>query len=207
MTPRRCAGCFTIIEPRSNRLYHNDACKQRAYRQRSRRNGKGGESVTAKGPVPCLIRGTNGMLIAEVARLGYLGGPEDMVLDVTPGREKWWTRHKPTNLVSREGVDFTHLPDADDSIPVVCYDPPYITTGNRDTSTIGDFYDRYGLGDIKGWQAGRELYDAGLAECARVLRPRGLSPGEVHGLRGEWRQALELSPRCRHRRSPGVGVG
>lgn len=125
------------------------------------------------GPVPSVIRGTNGALLAAVARLGYCGGPGDAVLDVTPGREKWWTRYRPPGLVTRPGVDFTNLPDPDNTFPVIAFDPPYISTGNRATSSIDDFYNRYGLGDHKGWQAIRDLICIGVAECARVLKPDG----------------------------------
>jgi hypothetical protein len=124
-----------------------------------------------------VIRGSNGVLIATVARLGYLGGPDDPVLDVTYGRGLWWTRYRPPELVTHDlaldGVDFRHLPEADASVPVLCFDPPYISTGSRETSTTDDLYDRFGLGELKGWQAIRRLIDAGLAESARVLAPGG----------------------------------
>lgn len=61
----------------------------------------------------------------------------------------------------------------DNSVPVVCFDPPYISTGSKDTSSVEAFYDRYGLGDHRGWKAIRQLIDDGLAECARILAPRG----------------------------------
>jgi hypothetical protein len=175
---RRCAGCFAIIDGRSDRLYCSDGCRQRAYRQRHRAvTKKGDRTVTARGPVPSVVRGTNGVLIAHAARLGYLGGPDDVVLDVTYGRGKWWTRYRPKNLIAHDlaldGVDFRHLPEADNSVRVVCFDPPYITTGKREMSTVDHLYARYGLGEMKGWQAGRALIDAGLADCARVQEPGG----------------------------------
>jgi hypothetical protein len=173
---RRCAGCTAIIsQGRSDRLYCTPACKQRAHR--ASRNEKGAKTVTAKGPVPSVIRGTNGVLIAQAARLGYLGGPNDTVLDVTYGRGKWWTRYRPTNLLFHDlavdGVDFRQLPEPDNSVQVVCFDPPYITTGNRATSTRDDLYARYGLGDMKGWQTCRDLIAQGIKECARVVAPNG----------------------------------
>lgn len=130
------------------------------------------------GPVESVIRTrSNGALIAKVAQLGYLGDPDDVVLDTTYGRGLWWTRYRPTNLIAHDieldGVDFRDLPEDTESIPVVCYDPPYISTGNRETSSVDNLYDRYGLGDLKGWRAIRELMDDGLQECWRVLRPAG----------------------------------
>jgi len=63
---------------------------------------------------------------------------------------------------------------------VVVFDPPYISTGNRATSTLDkdasgsvDFYNRYGLGELKGWQKVFEDIRGGVRECARVLAPKG----------------------------------
>lgn len=136
------------------------------------------EGVTVSGSVPSVIRGSNGVLIARVARLGYLGGPESAVLDVTYGEGSFWTRYRPANLTAHDlykgdGVSFLALPESDDSIPVVVFDPPYISTGNRETSSVDDLYHRFGLGDLKGWRQIRRQLELGFAECARVLAPRG----------------------------------
>ncbi len=169
VTKRRCAGCSTVIsEGRSDKVYCSQACKKRVYRWAE----AGTKNVPASRSVSSLIRGSNGALIARVARLGYLGEPDDIVLDVTYGRGLWWTRYRPARLI--EGVgDFRDRPEVDDSVQVVCFDPPYISTGNRSTSSIDDFYDRYGLGEVNGWQKIRQLIDDGLAECARILATRG----------------------------------
>ena len=137
---------------------------------RRRRNAN--EVLADSGPIPSVIRGSNGVLIATVARLGYLGEPSSRVLDVTYGRGLWWTRYRPANLIAGTG-DFRLRPEADDSVEVVCFDPPYISTGSRDTSSVDDLYDRFGLGDAKGWRAIRQLIDDGLNECARLLAPSG----------------------------------
>jgi hypothetical protein len=107
-----------------------------------------------------------------VAQLGYLGDLDATVLDLTYGRGFWWTRYRPTWLLT-EVDDFTATGINDDAVGVVCFDPPYISTGSRETSSIDHFYARYGLGELKGWRAVRQLIDDGLAECARVLVPRG----------------------------------
>jgi len=112
------------------------------------------------------------MLIVAVAQLGYLGDPDGTVLDLTYGRGLWWTRYRPRRLIAGEG-DFRDRPEADGSVPVITFDPPYISTGNRETSSVDDLYDRYGLGDLKGWRAVRRLIDDGLVECARILAPGG----------------------------------
>lgn len=167
-TKRRCAGCNRVIDGRPNRRYCSEACKKRGKRERE----KGTKNVPLSSPVPSVIRGSNGVLIATVARLGYLGEPGQVVLDTTYGRGLWWTRYRPANLVILDG-DFRDMDYDTESIPVVCYDPPYISTGNRDTSSVDSLYDRYGLGDLKGWRAIRELIDDGLQECWRVLRSKG----------------------------------
>jgi hypothetical protein len=128
-----------------------------------------------------VFEGSNGKLIATVARLGYLGTPTDTVFDVTYGRGSFWTVRRPPNLVTNDlftpGVDmradFRQLPLPHGSVRVLVFDPPYISTGNRETSSVDDFYDRFGLGEAKGWKAIRRDIDFGLAECARVLAPGG----------------------------------
>jgi hypothetical protein len=121
------------------------------------------------------------VLIATVARLGYLGAPDSSVLDVTYGRGSFWTRYRPTGLLTNDmhtrhvdmRADFREMPLRDISVPVITFDPPYISTGNRETSSVDDLYDRFGLGNLNGWRAIRRQIDLGLGECARVLAPRG----------------------------------
>jgi hypothetical protein len=165
MGKRRCAGCHRVIDGRPNKRYCSPRCELRAWRNPFK-------NASDSGPVPSVVRGSNGVLIATVARLGYLGRPGDTVLDVTYGRGLWWTRYRPAVLIAGAG-DFRDRPEVDKSVPVVCFDPPYISTGSRATSSVDDLYDRYGLGELKGWRATRELIDAGLSECARVLAPGG----------------------------------
>jgi hypothetical protein len=172
---RRCAGCTAVIDGRPNKLYCSQTCRRAGQKRRQR----GDDLSPVSGFVPSVIRGSNGKLIAAVARLGYLGDfIEDDVLDVTYGRGSWWTHYRPVRLAAHDlhtldGVDFRHLPEADGSRRVVCYDPPYISTGNRETTSVDDLYDRFGLGKLNGWRSIRKLINDGLAECARVLAPKG----------------------------------
>ena len=116
------------------------------------------------GPLLASVQGgTNADLIAAIAPL-YLTGS---VLDVTYGEGKWWTRYQPAeftahDLYKLDGVDFRHLPEPDDSVDVVCFDPPYIPAGGGSTTrdTRG-FRGRFGLLDVYRSQA--EL-DALIAE-------------------------------------------
>jgi len=124
--------------------------------------------------LPSVFQGTNAELMAAVAPF-YLTGS---VCDVTYGEGKWWDRFTPDPFVAHDlykgdGVDFTALPEADDTYDTVCFDPPYIPQGGYDTSTARPFADRFGLtsrsrADL--WA----LIDAGMVECARVLQPEGL---------------------------------
>lgn len=118
----------------------------------------------------------NAALIADVAKL-YIG-PDDVVLDPTYGRGNWWKTFTPARLIThdirQDGVDFRALPEADDTIDVVAFDPPYVCTGGRDTSTIADFNDRFGLHETpRTPDALADMIATGIKEAARVLRMRG----------------------------------
>lgn len=120
-----------------------------------------------------VLGGSNADLIAAVAPL-YLEGRT--VLDVTYGRGLWWKRYRPAELTHHDidpakgdGVDFRNLPEADSSVDVVCFDPPYIPQGGYDTSTVPAFTGGFGL-RYTSRRALWELFDGGLAEAARVAR-------------------------------------
>lgn len=119
---------------------------------------------------------TNGEMIAEVARL-YMTAPGTVVLDPSWGEGKWWTDFKPEHFIAHDkfkldGVDWCALPEADDTIDVVAWDPEYISPGGRDTSTIEEFNEAYGLNVAP---ATPKLLHAemlaGIHEFFRVLRP------------------------------------
>ena len=117
---------------------------------------------------------TNGALIADVARLGYLDGH---VLDVTHGLGRFWTEWRPTRLTAidldpakstslAEGADFRHLPYENASFDSVVIDPPYRFTGTADQSFDG----AYGLKPAVRWQDRMQLIVDGVIECCRVSR-------------------------------------
>lgn len=122
---------------------------------------------------------SNAELIARgVVPLGFLR-PEDRVLDPTFGNGVWWKEWAPLELLhhdlDQDGVDFRSLPHGDGSFDVVAFDPPYVCTGGRETSTIGDFNDRYGLRNApRTPEALAEMNERGLEECWRVVKRGGL---------------------------------
>jgi len=125
---------------------------------------------------------TNGPLLAAAATLWIK--PDDHVIDVTYGRGNFWTHYRPRHFVAHDlhtidHVDFRQLPEADQSVDVVVFDPPYISMGGRDTSTIGqngggDLVAAFGLYDAPKSPAElAELIAAGIKEALRVLKPKG----------------------------------
>lgn len=164
---------------------------------------------------------TNADLIADCARLGYLDASW-RTLDPTYGRGRWWTAWRPDELVAHDlrtdGVDFRRLPEPDGSFDAAVFDPPYVCTGGRSTSTIGEFNDAYGLTDAPRTPAGlQEMNNAGLAELVRVLGPRRyllvkskdyvwsgrLFIGTHHTITEGLRLGLELVDRFEHIGRPG----
>lgn len=139
-----------------------------------------GPSLIADGvpPITAAVRcRTNAELIADHVHPLYR---LDDVLDVTYGRGKWWTKHRPARLVAHDiatdGIDFRRLPEPSRSQVCVAFDPPYVPIGGRTTSTIDDFTDRYGLIDAPTTpEKLRALIRDGLTEIGRVLAPKGLA--------------------------------
>ena len=120
---------------------------------------------------------TNGDLIADVAKLGYLDGD---VLDVTFGVGTFWKQWVPASLVACDlnaakspigyPVDFTNLPrDFQGQFDAVVIDPPYKLNG-RPTSTSDE---RYGVEEYTPWRDRITLMREGMVECYRALRPKG----------------------------------
>jgi hypothetical protein len=130
--------------------------------------------------LPSVFQGSNADLLAAVAPF-YLTGS---VCDVTYGEGKWWDRFKPTEFVAHDkfkgdGVDFTALPEADNTYDTVCFDPPYVISGGESSASLADdFQGRFGIGS-KNLGAGdcptiahqfERLLREGLSEAGRVSR-------------------------------------
>lgn len=112
---------------------------------------------------------TNGKLIFDVQKLGYLPEP---VLDATYGEGKFWTEFRPQSLTTNDlykpadlNCDFRTLPLKDRSFQTVVYDPPFKLSG---APALGEFDDRYGINKKIPWQEKVVTILEGAVECARV---------------------------------------
>lgn len=118
---------------------------------------------------------TNGDLIADIARLGYLT-KEGATLDVTYGEGTFWTVFRPDVLVGTDidpeksdklvgPVDFTDQPWDDASFDNVVFDPDYKLNGRPDPKIDK----RYGVHVRTNRVTRLGKIEAGVHECARVL--------------------------------------
>lgn len=124
---------------------------------------------------------TNADLIRACISLGYINAGES-VLDPTYGKGTWWkgthieemcefTKHD----LKLDGVDFRRLPHDNGTFDVAVFDPPYVAVGGRNTSTIGDFNEAYGLDHVPRTVEGlHQLMVDGLHELWHVLKPKGI---------------------------------
>ncbi len=125
----------------------------------------------------------NGDLIADVAKLGYIRD-DDCCIDLTYGKGTWWKRYRPTLLATNDiddttkaeyHDDFRATKWFDDNFDVVAFDPPYISPGGRETSTIADFNSQFGLHSTPRTVLGlREMNQDGLDEARRICKPGGI---------------------------------
>ena len=126
------------------------------------------------------VQGTNADLLRQVAKLWIL--PEDRLIDVTAGNGTFWRRtdvqpvRSDIRLLPGIGLiaDCRKLPYPNASMDVVAFDPPYQPVNGQPERSfgVGRSYGltegpvvRQTIRDVLG------LYEAGIAECARVLVP------------------------------------
>lgn len=164
---------------------------------------------------------TNGQLIADVASLHIRD--TDLVVDLTWGKGQWWKNYTPPGgLVSciwaddpdllirlKDNptlvtiLDFGNTQMPDDYADVVCFDPPYVAMGGRDTSGHAEFMNAYGLYAAAATPVLMHLNNLrGAVEAVRICKPGGLilwktknyvSSGELHmQTMWTWRDALKM---------------
>lgn len=121
---------------------------------------------------------TNGHLIADVAKLGYLNG---RVLDPTYGEGTFWKVWKPDDLTACDidpakspigySVDFTNpFPTfAVESFDSIVYDPPYKLNGTPDGAIDG----RYGVHEVRTAQQRIDLLLRGVRALGLLVAPGG----------------------------------
>lgn len=115
---------------------------------------------------------TNGHMIEDVARLGYLDG---RVLDATLGESTFWNEWKPEYLATNDlykpalyNHDFRYFPENWAGFwDSVVFDPPYKLSG---TPSLGQFDQRYGIDRPMKVQDRLKLILDGAVECWRITK-------------------------------------
>lgn len=115
----------------------------------------------------------NGYLIKDIAKIHF--NRSMLTLDPTYGKGVWWQQWRPTILfdhdLALDGHDFRDLPYDDGLFDLITFDPPYVSTGGRDTTKIKEFYERYGLHGAPTTPGRLQLLiNDGLDEMGRLVR-------------------------------------
>jgi tRNA G10 N-methylase Trm11 len=118
-------------------------------------------------------QGKNCDLLKEVSALYFKPGMK--ISDVTFGKGNFWNKidvtkfqFYPSDIMT--GIDFRSLPYEDRTFDVIVLDPPYVH--NDGSYKIGATYNNH---LIEGhFSTVLELYQKGIAEAYRVLKPRGM---------------------------------
>lgn len=142
---------------------------------------------------------SNAEMIVDVVELGFIR-PTDTVIDLTWGSGIWWKKYRhPGPFIAvcnderKDGTlktppladnitvataDYTAL---DESVfptgmaDVTVFDPPYVSIGGRETSTIPKFLESYGLRDAASHPRALHAYNMfGLCEACRITKPGGI---------------------------------
>ena len=139
-----------------------------------------GSTATAiDSPVLAVAERDNADLMADCARLGYLDG---LVVDVTYGLGRFWTKHRPDLFLAYDldparavdGVelaDCRQLPLHDQSVDSVVFDPPYKLNGTSTGQGVAASDAAYGVAG--GYVPARDRHALlldGTSEALRVAR-------------------------------------
>lgn len=127
------------------------------------------------GEVLSAVTGTNADLIEQAARLWIV--PGDRIADITLGNGHFWGRLPDLAVAGTDlatGTDCRALPYEDKSFDVVAFDPPYQPMHGSPSRSfgVGNSY-RSGATGLQTITDVLGLYEDGLAECARILKPGG----------------------------------
>jgi len=165
-----CAGpgCpKTFVPERSTARFCSTRCRVRHHR--------GTQQIVTR-----TVYGTNAELLAAAARLYVADGA--LVADVTYGKGHFW---KHTNgrfrvlgsdimTVKKAALraDCRELPYRDETFDAIVFDPPYVWVSHprmifHDRYNGGATFDCFNIDDIM------KLYQGGMTEARRVLKPRG----------------------------------
>ena len=129
------------------------------------------------------LTGTNADLIVSAMRLGYLR-KDDETLDATYGHGTFWKKWQPTFLVANDidiekgliSFDFREFPvEWEARFDVVVFDPDYKLQGTSSNDGPASSNARYGMDrDYRPVDDTWQLYQDGMRECVRVLKPGGM---------------------------------
>lgn len=128
-------------------------------------------------------RRNSAQAIADLAALGYLN-KDQHTLDATYGQGRFWRKWRPWDLITNDRDigrsvhwhfnyrAFPELWGAPPRFDVVVFDPPFKLNGTGGSHAIAE---AYGVDDP--YRSLDDIVDdcwAGMDECVRVTRPRGL---------------------------------
>lgn len=125
-------------------------------------------------------RSNNAQLIADCHALGYLPEP---VIDLTYGKGRFWTEHRPDDLYTNDldtstdaqvHEDFTRTSWMDGQFAATVFDPPYKLNGTSKPRGPATSDADYGVaGDYMPMVERHNLMRAGLIEAIRITKPGG----------------------------------
>lgn len=134
---------------------------------------------------PCC--GTRMMWLDPTDQRGLFGDQRDESITVTDRSKRNVSGVRVLSIHPDIRMDFRSMPFADDSFPLVVFDPPHLVQAGA-RSWLASKYGRLGAD----W---RDDLRAGFAECFRVLRPEGVLIFKWSEVQVPVREVLALTDR------------